>query len=318
MFKEKINPLLIRRSNLIVPITNLRFVQGAWQHNADAVTLDLEDGVSDTRKDEARSRVQPAIGIVAKGGSEVFVRVNKAFVHADIEASVWPGLTGIMLPRVESAQEAAEASEIMTKMEQRRGIETGSLELLLLLESASGIWHIRKILAASPRITQVGLDESDLSVSLGISSLSEYDPYVYARGRLVIEATAAGVQPLGVASPMDIQPRLVPPEDMLKTAVESKNLGFKGIICPHPDWVEPANSGFSPTDSQVEYYTQVRRVFAQAIAAGTAAVPFHGRMIDVPVDVWAKDVLEMATACAARDEEKRTALELTGPSPGPD
>ena len=317
MFKEKINPLLIRRSNLMVPITNPRFVQGAWQHNADAVTLDLEDGVLDTRKEEARGRVQQAVGTVAKGAAEVFVRVNKPFVHADIEAAVWPGLTGIMLPRVESAQEVVEASEIMSKMEQRRGIETGSLQLMLLLESASGIWHIRKILAASPRIFQVGLDESDLSASLEISPLSDYDPYVYARGRLVIEATAAGVQPVGVASSMGVRPWVVPPEEMLKTATESKNLGFKGIICPHPGWVEPANIGFSPTESQVEYYTQVRRIFAQAIAAGTAAVPFHGRMIDVPVDEWAKAVLEMAAACSARDEQKRAALELSGASPGP-
>ena len=316
--KEKIKPLVIRRSNLMVPITNSRFVQGAWQHDADAITLDLEDGVLDTRKEEARSRVQQAIGTVAKGGAEVFVRVNKSFVHADIEASVWPGLTGIMLPRVESPKEAAEASEIMTQMEQRRGIEPGSLQLLLFLESASGIWHIRRILPASPRISQVGLDESDLSANLGISPLSEHDPFVYARGRLAIEATAAGVQPVGVASPMGTQPRVVPSESMLKTAIESKNLGFKGIICPHPGWVAPANNGFSPTESQVEYYTQVRHVFSQAIAAGTAAVPFHGRMIDVPVDLWAKDVLEIAAACAARDEEKRAALELAGVSAGPD
>jgi citrate lyase beta subunit len=44
-------------------------------------------------------------------------------------------------------------------------------------------------------------------------------------------------------------------------------------------------------------------------AAGTAAVPFAGRMIDVPVDEWAKVVLELADACAARDTEKQVALE---------
>ena len=74
------------------------------------------------------------------------------------------------------------------------------------------------------------------------------------------------------------------------------------------------NSAFTPTQAQVEYYTQVREVFAQAIAAGTAAVPFHGRMIDVPVDEWAKVVLEMAAACAARDEQKCAALKLSGNS----
>jgi citrate lyase subunit beta/citryl-CoA lyase len=96
---------------------------------------------------------------------------------------------------------------------------------------------------------------------------------------------------------------------MLRIATDSKNLGFKGIICPHPSWVTPANTAFTPTESQVDYYTQVRHVFAQALAAGTAAVPFHGRMIDVPVDEWAKDVLAMAAACSARDTQKQAAAE---------
>ncbi len=65
----------------------------------------------------------------------------------------------------------------------------------------------------------------------------------------------------------------------------------------------------TPTESQVDFYTQVREVFAQAIAAGTAAVPFHGRMIDVPVDEWAKVVMATAEACRSRDAEKQTALE---------
>lgn len=300
--------LLIRRSNLVVPITNSRFVEGAWRHNADAVTLDLEDGVVDSRKREARQLVKDAIGAVAQGAAEVFVRVNKAFVEADIEASVWPGLNGIVLPCVESAGEVVEASDLLASMARRRGIEAGYLQLILLLESARGVWDIRKIIRATPRVTQVGLDESDLSDTMGLTSLPDYDPFVYARGRLAIEATAAGVQPLGVSHPMGTRPRLVSAEDVSKFATDSKNLGFKGILCPHPTWVEPVNTAFTPTESQVEFYTQVREVFAQALAAGTAAVPFAGRMIDVPVDEWAKVVLAMAEACRARDDEKKAAI----------
>jgi citrate lyase beta subunit len=186
------------------------------------------------------------------------------------------------------------------------------LQLIVLLESARGVWHIRDILAASPRITQVGLDESDLASALGITPVPEYDPFVYARGRLVIEAIAANVQPLGVACPLGIQPRLLPAEEIHKVATNSRNLGFKGIICPHPSWVAPVNTAFTPTAAQVEYQTRVRQVFAEAVAAGTAAVPLDGRMIDVPVDEWAKVVLAMAAACAARDAEKQAAMDRLG------
>ena len=67
------------------------------------------------------------------------------------------------------------------------------------------------------------------------------------------------------------------------------------------------NTAFTPTESEVDFYTQVREVFAQAIAAGTAAVPFAGRMIDVPVDEWAKVVMATSTACRLRDAEKQAA-----------
>ncbi|MCI0901014.1 MAG: hypothetical protein J4N70_08790 [Chloroflexi bacterium] len=302
-------PILVRRSNLMVPVTNARFVREAWRHSADAITLDLEDGVTPNNKADARGLVKDAVAAVGKGAAEVFVRVNKEFLTADIEASVWPGLAGIMLPRVESPEDVAAASEVLASLEHKRGIEPGTLRLILLLESANAVMRVREIAAASERVSQVGLDESDLAASLGVSPSPEFDPFVYARGRLAIEATAAGVQPMGAAYPLGALPRLLPDEDMLKTATDSKNLGFKGIICPHPSWIAPVNTAFTPTESQVDFYTQVREVFAQAIAAGTAAVPFAGRMIDVPVDEWAKVVLATSIACASRDAEKKTALE---------
>ena len=104
-------------------------------------------------------------------------------------------------------------------------------------------------------------------------------------------------------------PTLLTDEDMLQAATNSKNLGFKGIVCPHPSWIASVNTAFTPTEDQVDFYKQVRDVFAQAIAAGTAAVPVAGRMIDVLVDEWAKVVIATSTACRQRDAEKQSSLE---------
>ena len=84
---------------------------------------------------------------------------------------------------------------------------------------------------------------------------------------------------------------------------------------PGPSWVTPVNAAFTPTADLVAHNKRVREVFAEAVAAGTAAVPLDGRMIDVPVDEWAKVVLAMAEACDARDAQKLAALERrAGPS----
>ena len=300
--------VLVRRSNLMVPVTDAEMVGQAWRHNADAITLDLEDGVVAARKAEARGLIKAAVAPIGQGAAEVFVRVNKSFLRADLEASVWPGLRGIMLPRVESAAEVTEAAEIVSALERQRGMVAGSLCFIVLLESARGVWDIRDIIAASPRVTQIGLDESDLADDLGIVPVPEYDPFVYARGRLVVEATAAKVNAIGMAYPLSALPREMPDAEIHALATKARNLGMKGVICPHPGWVAPVNAAFTPTAELVAWNQRVREAFAAGVAAGTAAVPLDGKMIDVPVDEWAIVVLAMAASCAARDAEKQAAL----------
>jgi citrate lyase subunit beta / citryl-CoA lyase len=209
---------------------------------------------------------------------------------------------------VESAVEVTEAAEIVTTLERQRGIAVGSLCFIVLLESARAVWDIRAIITASPRVTQVGLDESDLADDLGIALLPEYDPFVYARGRLAVEAIAAKVNPVGMAYPLSVQLREAPQPEIHTLATKARNLGMKGVICPHASWVGPVNAAFTPTAELVAFNRRVREAFAAGVAAGTAAVPLDGKMIDVPVDEWAIVVLATAEACAARDAEKRAAL----------
>ena len=299
--------ILVRRSNLIVPAVEQRMIRWSWKRDADAITIDLQDGTPADEIQRVRKTLRQSIGIAGKAGAQVFVRVNPEYVYADSDAAAGPGLTGIVLPGVESADHVSEAATILTELERKHGVVSGSLEITPSIETAAGVWHIREIITASNRVKQAVIDEAALAASLGITQSSDHDPFVYARGRLCIEATAAGVQPIAVADPMGVQSGHLSDEEMTKIATDSRNLGFKGMVCGHPSWIGAVNEAYTPTESLVDYYTQVREVFAQALAAGTAAAPFAGRMIDVPVDEWAKDVLAMSAACAARDAEKQAA-----------
>src|SRR5688572_26264200 len=94
----------IRRSRLIFPVNVSKFVDKAYLRNADALVLDLEDSVPQQEKKQARHLVREAIPKVSRGGSDVFVRVNmeNEYLYDDIDASVWKGVQGIVLPKVES------------------------------------------------------------------------------------------------------------------------------------------------------------------------------------------------------------------------
>ncbi len=295
-------PILIRRSNLMVPVADTARVNDAWRHSADAVTLDLSGN------GDARALVKAAIAPAAKGAAEVFVRINKDSVQADLEASIWPGLRGIMLPRVESALEVTQASLIIARLERERGIPDGSIQLMVMIESARGVWNVRSIVRSSARITQAALDEAALAADLGLTPLAGHDPFDYARGRVTVEAIAAKVPPAGMVFALGVSPREATDTEVHTLATRSKNLGMKGVICPFSSWVAPVNAAFTPTPELVEWNRRVREAFAAGVAAGTAAVPLDGKMIDVPVDEWAIVVLTMAEACAARDAEKKAAL----------
>ena len=154
------------------------------------------------------------------------------------------------------------------------------------------------------------MDELALCRALGIAPCEEFDPFSYAKGRIVIETRAAKVQPVGVSHPYGVLPQFDDADEIHRLALRGKNLGFAGTICPHPSWVEPVNHAQTPTEERLEFYQETRRLFADAIARGTAAIPYPGTgmMIDVPVDERARITLEQWERCAARDAEKAEAV----------
>ncbi len=101
----------LHRSSLMVPMSEMRFVQRAAACEADSITLDLEDGVVEALKDKAREQLAEGVRVAAQGGARIEVRVNRPMgqLVRDIEAAVLPGVSGLRLPKVESADEVRES-----------------------------------------------------------------------------------------------------------------------------------------------------------------------------------------------------------------
>ena len=309
----------IRRSHLLVPISDREAVESSWTHNADAVILDLSGAASDIErfKLRGRKRLSDSIEIAGRGGAEVFIRVNRSVAHADIEAAIWPGTKGIVYPGAESSSEIEELDELLTELERRRGVADGELRVIVLIDSGAGIWNIRDIIRASPRVSSAGLDELSLCANMGIVPNADFDPFEYAKGRLIIESRAAKVQPIGMSHPYGVLPQLDDESEITRLALKSKNLGFAGAICPRPSWIASCNRAFAPPEDKLEFYRETRRLFAEGVARGTAAVPYPGTtmMIDVPVDENARVNLELWDMCVARETEKAAALDKAKTQP---
>src|SRR6267142_2953503 len=98
----------IRRSWLMVPSDDVVQVEQAATSAADVIVLDLMEFVPEGMKPSAREGLPETIRSVGQGGAEVFAQVDKELLYADLSAAVWPGLRGILIPRMETPQEVAE------------------------------------------------------------------------------------------------------------------------------------------------------------------------------------------------------------------
>ena len=300
------NPL-IRRSTLILPVNVPRFVEKAYLRRADAIMLDLEDAVPLKQKDAARQLVRDSLPLVARGGAEVFVRVNHdaALLTDDVEASVHPGLDGICFPKTESAEEVQGLDAQIGDLERRRGIALGRIELLLLIETPCGLLNLESIAAASARVRSISLGPEDYCLMLGVEPSADGMELLYGVSKVVTVCKASNISPMGLLGSIAGFRDLTAFE---LAASRARNLGCVGASCIHPDQVAVLNRVFSPPAEKVEYAQAAVAAFEEGVARGTASVNVAGAMVDIPVYRRAKHILEQAAAIAEVEKRKANAL----------
>ncbi len=297
----------IRRSVLILPVNNPKFVEKAYLRGADGIMLDLEDSVPAAEKETARKMVKNSIPLVTRGGVDVIVRVNKdpSLLLLDLEASVHPGLDAIVLPKTESADEVHNLEAQLEKLENLRGIEPGHVKISLLIETPQGVLKAQEIAGASPRIESMSIGNEDYMMELGVEPSPDCLEILFPLSWLVTICKAAGISPRGllgsIAEFRDLK-------GFERAAARARQLGCEGASCIHPAQVEVLNRVFSPSPEKIEYAQRVVDVFEEGLRQGTASVNLDGRMVDIPVYERAKRIFERASAIAKLEERKDKAL----------
>src|SRR4026209_1869339 len=119
------------RSWMFVPGHRQRMIDNALVRNADAIMLDIEDGVAPNEKDAARKNIAESLGREKTPGSPArYVRIN-AIGHprmdADLAAVGRPGLEGLVLPKVDTVAEARKVDAILTDRESKLRIPAGGI-----------------------------------------------------------------------------------------------------------------------------------------------------------------------------------------------
>jgi citrate lyase subunit beta/citryl-CoA lyase len=285
------------RSLMFVPVTAEKFVRTGADRGADAIILDLEDAVAPSQKDRARTLIADAIPQVNRNGADVLVRVNRPWrlLVRDLEAAVIPGISALMLTKVDSPEHVQAVEAIVDELEAERGLPAGNIKFIALVEDAKGFFRIEHIATASRRLVGLSLGSEDFAADIG----AQADPEVlfYPKQRTLFAARAAGIMPMGfVGSIADFRDQ----EAFRAIVRRSRRMGFMCASAIHPLQVSVLNEEFQPTEEEVERAERMVKAYDDAYAQGLGAVQFEGAMIDVPVVNRARNVLNRARALAAR------------------
>ncbi len=306
---DKPMPKYIRRSVVALSIDDAQLGDKAYASYADAIILDFVKRDDRDWQADLKARMPAAIHSAARGGADIFVRVSRDSAAAELEATVFAGITGVVLKGVVSTEDITVAVKCLDALEVNRGITSGTLEIDVEVDTAGAVWHALAIARASERFGVFYINEQALCKNLGMQTTPTltFDPLEYIKSQLITVATSVGGQALGMSYPLSLTEANVDDDKVKKAVRIARDTGFKGAVCAYASWVKHCNAGFCPTTEEAAYYVKVIDVFAEGIKRGMASVPIDGKMIDVPVDLRAKLYLKWAHRVKARDEAKAKA-----------
>jgi citrate lyase subunit beta/citryl-CoA lyase len=284
-----------KRTWMFVPGHRERMIDKALGLAADAIMLDIEDGVPPDEKDNARKLIAGALRHKSPAASPArYVRINEIGherMEHDLKFVVQPGLDGLVLPKVQTVEEVREADRLVKERELDSGIAPGSVKFLIAIESPKGLLNAVAIAACSNRVTGLMFGAEDYGRELGLPIVREGEArdMIYPRSAIAVAAAAAHVQSVD-----GVWVNLHDVEGLRTFARQSRRLGFTGMSLIHPGQIEPINTEFSPTAEEIDYAQRVLQAFTEAMARGDGSIAFGGQLIDRPIVERARRTLELA------------------------
>jgi citrate lyase subunit beta/citryl-CoA lyase len=267
-----------------VPANDLERLTKALGRGADALIVDLEDGVSPTDKDLARQNLVTFLKDL-NSEVEIWVRVNpeKGALEADLAAAVHSNCRGIVLAKATTLSEIQNLDSLLSGLEKSRGISK-ALEVSALIESAAGVFNAQAI-ATGPRVTRLQLGEADLRADLGTSGSAGETTTQFARSMAVFASAAAGINPPLAAVSTNFKDL----DAYKKSSQDFKEWGYFGRACIHPAQIEIANEVFTPNAEELAAAQDI--LDRLAAAGGGVALDVKGRMIDEAIAKIARRTL---------------------------
>jgi len=239
------------RSLLFVPGDDARKLARALASGADALILDLEDGVAPTRKGEARAALRDFIFSARQHQSRprLLVRINGLetdLCGADLDAIMPAGPDGIVLPKCRSGADVQHLGARLAVREAECGLPDGACAILpLVTETAGALFGLASYAGSSQRLLGLAWGVQDLATALGAQTSRMADGALTAPFQLARTLTLAGARAAGVA-PVDTVFAAIGDEAGLRAECEAaRRDGFSAKMALHPAQIPVINEVFA-------------------------------------------------------------------------
>jgi citrate lyase subunit beta / citryl-CoA lyase len=285
------------RSLIFVPSNSRRFIDKAKMLTADITCFDLEDSVPINEKVAARQMITQTLKDRTEYKTNLYIRINSlnsGMAFSDLKEIIQNGVDGIVIPKVNDENEMLDIARFISILEDERGIEKGSIKLMPSIETAKGVVNTYFIAKADQRVNAVIFGVFDFLYDMGLD-YAENDEndgieYMYARGKIPVDAKAAGVVAIDA-----IWQKVDDTSGLIKDAIVGKRLGYSGKSLIHPGQIEPVHKIFIPTKNEIEWAKKVIEALDQTMerGSGRGAVKLEGKMVDAVHYKQAKAILNI-------------------------
>lgn len=283
-----------RRAMLYVPADDERKIHKAAGLGVDSICLDIEDGVAVNRKSSARENICSALRTVHFGQSERLVRINSlgsGLAEEDLHAVLSARPDGIVIPKIERADEVKWVCQQIAAVERVNNWEAGSIAVLVLVETPLAVLNLRDICTVDSRLQGLIFGAEDFAGSIGAVRTPAATELLHARSAVVLHAAAFNLQAIDMVW-LDLQDL----DGLRQESLSGAGMGFTGKQIIHPNQVQPVQEAFTPSENAIQSARRIIEAAQSYQQAGKGAFALDGKMIDAPVIKAAERLLERARA----------------------
>ncbi len=282
-----------RRALLFMPGDDRYKIEKGAALAVDSIIMDLEDGVALSQKQQARATVVAALREVDFGATERLVRINPIFDDdhyiGDIATVVPLQPDGLVIPKVESAEQVRVVAQRLSLIEREHGWLDATVTLLAIIETAKGVVNLREIAASDTRLSALIFGAEDLASDIGARRTPAGWEVFYARSAIVMHASAMELQAIDT-----IYPHLEDTGGLEAETEQARDMGFAGKLAIHPRQVKPIQAAFTPSLAEIQQAQRLIAAFTQQQAGGKGVFALDGKMVDRPMIRAAERVLGQA------------------------